>query len=83
MKTLETQKRILSFAHRDGVCDPQSELVEMAERLGIGIPKAELISSLPQLAALKIAHHGGDRVETFLDELEAGEVATEDNQQKL
>lgn len=80
MQTLKLQARILSFAHRDGVVEPQSELAGLAETLGLPIPSHELNGSPPQFVALKIAHLGGDQVENHLDQLAAEGVITEDNQ---
>ncbi len=83
MQTLELQKRILSFAHRDGVAEPKSELTVLVDTLGLGIPPHVLTSATPQFVALQIALVGGERVEHHLDELAVAGVITEDKQQPL
>lgn len=81
MQTLDLQKRILSFAHRDGVTEPQGELTGLAQTLGLEIPSSVLNSAPPQFVALQIALVGGERVEHHLDELAATGAIEEDNQQ--
>ncbi len=81
MHTLDLQKRILSFAHRDGVTEPQGELAGLADKLGLEIPSTVLKSAPPQFVALQIALVGGERVEHHLDELVSTGAIKEDNQQ--
>lgn len=82
MHTLDLQKRILSFAHRDGVAEPKSELTRLVETLGIGVPSHVLDGAPPQFVALQIALVGGERVENHLDELAVAGAIPEDNQQQ-
>lgn len=82
MKSLQLQKRILSFAHRDGVAEPQSELTSLVDTLGLGIPSHVLNSSPPQFVALQIALEGGERVENHLDTLDTTGAVSEDSQQQ-
>lgn len=80
MKSLELQQRILSFAHRDGVAEPQSELTSLVDKLGLSIPSHVLSDSPPQFVALQIALVGGEQVENHLDELDSTGAIPEDNQ---
>ncbi|MBX9948041.1 MAG: hypothetical protein K2Y39_02640 [Candidatus Obscuribacterales bacterium] len=80
MKSLQLQQRILSFAHRDGVVEPQSELTTLVDTLGLDIPSHVLSNSPPQFVALQIALAGGDRVEHLLDELATPGTIPEDSQ---
>ncbi len=80
MKSLELQKRILSFAHRDGVAEPQSELTALVDSLGLSIPSHVLSNSPPQFVALQIALAGGDRVEDHLDKVARPGTIPEDSQ---
>lgn len=82
MQTLELQKRILSFAHRDGVSEPQGELTKLVETLGLAIPEHILSGTPTQFVALQIALVGGGQVESHLDELVVAGVITEDQQQR-
>lgn len=79
MQTLKLQRKILSFAHRDGVSEPSSELTKLVETLGLKIPPHEL-GDAPQLVALKIAHLGGDLVESHLDSVAVNGAVSEDGQ---
>jgi hypothetical protein len=81
MHTLELQKRILSFAHRDGIAEPQGELTRLVDTLGLDIPAHIKSGTPPQFVALQIALVGGERVEHYLDELALAGVITEDEQQ--
>lgn len=81
MHTLELQKRILSFAHRDGVAEPQDELTKLVDTLGLAIPSHIQSGTPPQFVALQIALVGGERVEKHLDELALAGVIAEDDQQ--
>lgn len=81
MHTLELQKRILSFAHRDGVAEPQDELTKLVDTLGLAIPSHIQSGTRPQFVALQIALVGGERVEKHLDELALAGVIAEDDQQ--
>ncbi len=82
MQTLELQRRILSFAHRDGVTEPQDELTKLVERLGLEIPSHIQSGTPPQFVALQIALVGGEKVENHLDELAVAGAITEDDQQQ-
>jgi len=82
MQTLQLQRRILSFAHRDGVAEPQSELTKLVETLGLGIPSRVLAGAPTQFVALQIALAGGERVENHLDQLVVDGVIPEDNRQQ-
>ncbi|MCC6977303.1 MAG: hypothetical protein IT343_03225 [Candidatus Melainabacteria bacterium] len=81
MHTLDLQKRILSFAHRNGVAEPRDELTKLVETLELGIPSHVLSGAQPQFVALQIALVGGERVENHLDELVVAGVISEDNRQ--
>lgn len=81
MHTLELQKRILSFAHRDGVVEPQGELTKLVDTLGLVIPSHIQSGTPPQFVALQIALVGGEQVESYLDELDLAGTIAEDNQQ--
>ncbi len=80
MKSLQLQKRILSFAHRDGVAEPQSELTKLVDTLGLSIPSHVLRDSPPQFVALQIALVGAEKVERHLDKLDAESAIKEDIQ---
>ena len=82
MQTLDLQKRILSFAHRDGVLEPTGELTKLVDTLGLEIPDHIQRGTPPQFVALQIALVGGERVENHLDELVVAGVISEDNQQQ-
>lgn len=81
MHTLDLQKRILSFAHRDGVTEPQGELTGLVQTLGLQIPPQVINSTPPQFVALQIALAGGERVEHHLDQLVVAGVLKEDSEQ--
>ncbi|MCC7529399.1 MAG: hypothetical protein IT342_12820 [Candidatus Melainabacteria bacterium] len=80
MHTLELQKRILSFAHRDGAREPQTELTKLVDTLGLAIASHIQSGTPPQFVALQIALVGGERVEKHLDELARAGVIAEDDQ---
>ncbi len=82
MHTLDLQKRILSFAHRDGVLEPTGELTKLVDTLGLEIPVHIQSGTPPQFVALQIALVGGERVESHLDELVVAGVISEDDQQQ-
>ena len=81
MHTLDLQKRILSFAHRDGIAEPKDELTRLVETLELGIPSHVLSGAPEQFVALQIALVGGERVENHLDDLALAGAISEDNQQ--
>lgn len=81
MHTLDLQKRILSFAHRDGVEEPRGELTKLVSTLGLEIPTTIQSETPAQFVALQIALVGGERVENHLDELVVAGVIAEDEKQ--
>lgn len=66
MKTLLLQNKILSFARRDGVSEPSSELAKLAETTGVSLPTGQL-DGPAELVALKIALAAGEKVEEAID----------------